>query len=93
MLFLSNNIVLLSEIPLNKFEKRGLNFKTIEGRKDITGDMSYCSRISARYKTNSKRIREKEKIRNQHKERKKESNKKTLYKFTGIYSFQRRETN
>jgi hypothetical protein len=32
-------------------------------------------------------------VRNQHKERKKESNKKTFYKFTRIYSFQRRETN
>ena len=55
----------MSEIPLNKFEKHDLIIKAIEGRKDISGDMSYCSCIAARYKTNIKRIREKEKIRNQ----------------------------
>ena len=61
--FFFKDIVEMSKIPLNKFEKRDLILRLLKEGKDISRDMSSCPCISTRDKTNSKRIREKEKIR------------------------------
>ena len=83
----------MSEIPLNKFEKRDLILRLLKEGK-VYREICHIAHVSPRdIKPIAKEYERKKKIRNQQKGRKKESNKKTFYKFTGIYSFQRRETN
>ena len=83
----------MSEILLNKFEKRDLILKLLKEGK-IYREICHIAHVSPRdIKPIAKEYERKKRLETNIRERKKESNKKTFYKFTGIHPFQRRETN
>jgi len=82
----------LSEIPLNKFEKRDLILRLLKEGK-IYREICRIAHVSPRdIKPIAKEYDRKKRLETNIRKEKK-NQKKTFYKFTGIYSLQRRETN
>ena len=83
----------MSEIPLNKFEKRDLILRLLKEGKTYR-EICHIAHVSPRdIKPIAKEYERKKRLETNKRERKKDSNKKTFFKFTGIYSLSRRETN
>ena len=84
------DIVGMSEIPLNKFEKRDLILRLLKEGKTYR-EICHIAHVSPRdVKPIAKEYERKKRLETNIRIEKKDSNKKTFFKFAGIYSIPRR---